>query len=260
MKRDVIAGVVAVVVAAVATAVAAGIFDRPDRPDRPSAAGEEPAMTPPERLSPSFSDGGNARVAYFRGVAEALHAVESFTVVVVAGASRDEVARMLHVDLSRPVNVDDLWDEDVDHTGWALIDVAGGVLAVEPSGYGDPTLDTLRELSADGRAVAVLRDNIQAHERFGAARDGELLFDDDEFKYIEDPAVVPDELRDLFDLVWDDLEGELDVDAVVDSTAVSLAMAEVVTGLTVTAADLATVSEAPYFAGPSLVYAGSLDE
>ena len=59
---------------------------------------------------------------------------------------------------------------------------------------------------------AVVRHNIQAHLRFGAARDGELVFDDDEYLYVEDPSSVPAELRPLFDLVWVDLDLDHDLD------------------------------------------------
>jgi hypothetical protein len=278
-KRDSIAAVVAVVIAAVATSLATGIFDgrssSPTAGEEPTTAGlENDPMSTDEAAAPGGSSGtegqpigdgsaggGNSdRVAYYSAVADALPDEESFTVLVVAGATRDEVAQVLHVDLAQPVDEDDIWSDDLDTTGWALIDIPGGVLAVEPTGYGDPALGTLRELSADGRAAAVLRGNIQAHDRFGAARDGELLFDDDEYTFIDNPAVVPQELRALFDLAWVDLEADSDSYDGADPTAVSLAMAEVVTGLTLTRADLADVSEAQYFHGPAQVYADSLGE
>ena len=67
--------------------------------------------------------------------------------------------------------------------GLAAIEVPGGVLAIELSGYGDPSTADLASLSTSG-ASAVVRCNIQAHDRFGCARAGELVFDDDEFTYV----------------------------------------------------------------------------
>lgn len=265
MRRDVFAAVVAVVVAAVVVAWSSGFLRGSTDP---SDAGEGAALPVPDEGPPATSeverppgsDGGGDRVAYYDTVVEALPDQEAFTVLVVAGATRDEVAQALGVDLAAPVDVDDVWDDD-ETTGWASIDIAGGVLAVEPTGYGDPGLDTLRALSAEGRAAAVLRTNIQAHERFGAARDGELLFDADEFIYVEDPTIVPAEIRPLFDLVWDDLEGEAELGQDgPNSTAVALAMSEVVTGVVVSAENLAEVGEAQYFKAPILVYAQSLED
>jgi hypothetical protein len=257
--------VVAVVVAAVVVAWSSGFLR--ERTD-PSDAGEGGAMPIPDGgrpptsdvEQPPGSDGGDDRVAYYDTVVDALPDQEAFTILVVAGATREEVAQALGVDLAEQVDVDDVWD-DVETTGWASIDIAGGVLAVEPTGYGDPALHTLRALSAGGRAAAVVRSNIQAHERFGAARDGDLLFDDDEFMYIEDPSIVPAEIRPLFDLVWDDLEGDgpIGQDGP-NSTAVALAMSEVVTGVVVSPDDLVEVEEAAHFKAPSLVYPPSLED
>ncbi|WGX95446.1 DUF6461 domain-containing protein [Nocardioides sp. L-11A] len=255
----------AVVVAAVVVAWSSGFLrERADLSDAgdggalPTPNGGRPTTSDVDQ--PPGSDGGDDRVAYYDTVVDALPDQEAFTVLVVAGATREEVAQALGVDLAAPVDVDDVWDDD-ETTGWASIDIAGGVLAVEPTGYGDPALDTLRALSAEGRAAAVLRTNIQAHERFGAARDGELLFDDDEFMYVEDPSIVPAEIRPLFDLVWDDLEsdGPIDLDGP-NPTAVALAMSEVVTGVVVRGDDLAEVGEAQHFKAPSLVYGQSLED
>ncbi|MCR1782824.1 hypothetical protein KVF89_09795 [Nocardioides carbamazepini] len=198
-------------------------------------------------------DGGGDRVAHYEQVVAAIPDPESITLLVVAGADRAEVAQVLGVDLQAPI--EDAWAGELTMTGWALLDVPGGVLGFEPTGYGDPALGALRRLSADGRAAAVARTNIDAIERFGAARGGALVFDDDEYVYIEDPARVPAELRPLFDLVWDDLEGDLVVGP--DSFAVALAMGEVVTGVVLTAEDIAAVTEAQLYAAPSLVYAGT---
>lgn len=176
---------------------------------------------------------------------------ESLTVLVVAGATRQEVAAALGVDLAAdPTEYPEADDEE--HSAYALTDLDGGVLAVEHSGYADPSLDALRTLSAGGRSVAVVRDNLQAHTRFGWARDGEVVFDDDEYPYLEDPARVPAELRPLFDTAWVDEDDDADDEA--HPFPVGLAMAELVTGLRLTAEDLQRVADSGYRLAPSLVY------
>jgi hypothetical protein len=194
---------------------------------------------------------------YYAQVLPHLGSDESLTVLVVRGRSRVETAEILEIDLTAEGDPSEWPDEG---SVWSLVDIPGGVLAIESSGYGDPTLRALRELSAGGGAAAVVRSNIQAHLRFGCARDGELLFDDDEYMYAEDPSLVPAELRPLFDLVWDDLEGEDDIDDEGPSAfAVGLAMAELVTGIEVTVEQVDAVSEGPGFTGPGLVYGRGID-
>jgi hypothetical protein len=197
---------------------------------------------------------------YYERVAGALLDTESLTVLTVAGKSREQVAAAIDVDLGQSLHSEDLVEAgDIDRTAWAIVEVPGGALAIETTGYGDPTRGALRALSEGGGAAAVVRHNIQAHLRFGCARDGDLLFDDDEYMYIEDPNVVPAVLRPLFDLAWDDLDDEVAGEGP-DGFAIGLAMAELVTGVEVTADGAARVSQAETFAAPSLVYAGSLDE
>ena len=123
---------------------------------------------------------------------------ESLTWLVVTGTTREEVADALSVDLAAP---SESWVED--GAAWSLAELPGGVLALEHSGYADPTNDSLVALLRGGRSVAVARSNVQAHERFGCARDGELVFDDDEFGFIDAPSTVPDVLRPLFDQNWE---------------------------------------------------------
>ncbi len=138
-----------------------------------------------------------------------------------------------------------------------LIDLPSGILAIEPTCYGDPTNAALAELSRDGAAAAVVRSNIQAHERFGCARDGQLLYDNDEYVHEENPEVVPTELRSLFDLARIALDEDDDDDGS-DPFAVGLAMAEVITGIELTAAQVAEVDAGGFFSAPGLVYAKSL--
>jgi hypothetical protein len=145
---------------------------------------------------------------------------------------------------------------DQGFSAYALLDVPGGVVASEWSGYADPTNDAFCRLSQGGRSSAVVRSNIQAHYRFGCARDGALLFDDDEYVFIDDLDRVPSELRGLFELAWDDLEGDVDDMSETSPVAVALAMAEVVTGLELTAEHLSDLMSATFYRSPSLIYRG----
>lgn len=181
---------------------------------------------------------------YYDELMDSLGDPESLTVLVVAGASRDAVARALDVDLHEPVSHP--WDDKhgADYAAWALVEIDGGVLGVEYTGQADPTVAALSAMTRGGAAAAVVRSNVQAHVRFGCARDAEVLFDAHGFTNVAEPDVVPTELRPLFDLVRDD-------DAP-DGFAVALAMAEVVTGLELTYDEALLVNAAQFFRGPSL--------
>lgn len=183
------------------------------------------------------------------------------TVLVVRGASVQEV-----VDALGGVPPGDVpehaWDgPEPIWASYTLTAVEGGVLATEDTGYADPPNSVLVALSEGGRAAAVVRDNIQAHCRFGCARDGELVFDEDEYTFLEDRDSVPHEVRALFDLAWIDLtEDELDPQED-DSTAVGLAMAEVVTSIHLTSTDAANLEgdDATVIAVRQLQYANEED-
>ena len=178
------------------------------------------------------------------------------TVLVVTGATVDEVADALGADRSGTIDLDRLAAMDQPtHAAYAFVEVPGGVLAVEDSGYADPPNAALVALSAGGRSVAVVRDNIEAHTRFGCARDGVLLFDADEYTFVEDRSGVPAELRALFDRAWVDLEAD-DADEGDDPMTVALAMAELVTGIELTAEQLeeAYGRDAPRHLVPVLRY------
>ena len=162
---------------------------------------------------------------------------EEGTVLVVTGATIDEVADALEAD--RDGTVDPAYvaaAEAPTHAMYSFVQLDGGVLAAEDTGYADPPVSALVALSSGGRSAAVVRDNIQAHARFACARDGALLFDADEYVFVADRSGVPAELRALFDRAWVDLDAdEHDVE---DPLAVALAMAEVVTGIEVTVEDV----------------------
>jgi hypothetical protein len=191
-----------------------------------------------------------ATVEFYTRVLSAFPDTESLTVLVAAGASREAVMAALGVDLSSPA--EDAWDVDSRSAAWAAIEVPGGVLAVELSGFGDPSLADLASLSKAG-AAAVVRSNILALYRFGAARAGELIFDDDEYIYLRDPDRVPAELRPLFDAAWVDLDGE-DDDERADPLATGLAMAELVTEIELSDDQIVAVLEAEFFLAPSPRY------
>ena len=183
------------------------------------------------------------RVAHYGEIAEDLD-FEAQTVLVVAGASIEEVKAVVLTEAALPTDGETLEDDEV--SAYGFVEVEGGVLAMEHTGYADPSLAALVQLSSGGRKAAVVRDNIQAHVRFGCARDGALLFDDDEYIFIDadQRSRVPDELRPLFDLAWIDLDAD-DQDEDVNPIAVALAMAELATGVVLTAEDFERLMELP---------------
>lgn len=178
---------------------------------------------------------------------------ESLTVLLVRGGTRAEVLQLLGAEArSNGEPYPDL--EDDDYSGYALAEVDGGVVAFEHTGYADPSPRVLGALSALAGAAAVTRDNIMAHERFGCARDGVVLFDADEFRYTEEreKASVPHELRPLFDSAWASLDSDSDDDG--DLGFVGYAMAAVHTGVVVTADDLIRAMREGYHRVRTLTY------
>jgi len=87
-----------------------------------------------------------------------------------------------------------------------------------------------------------------------------LLFDDDEYMFIEDPEVVPAQLRPLFDSAWVDLDNDEDNGDGPDGFVVGLAMAEAMTGVALEPAHVSVVVDSGYCSAPTLVYAASLDD
>lgn len=191
-------------------------------------------------------------LAHYQAVLDdEVYDLESLTILVVTGASRAEVAVALEVDLAAPTTEWPDWELD-DMSGYSLTDLPGdaGVLAVELSGYADPSLDALRRLTQGGGAAAVVRDDIKAHLRFAAARDGEILFDDDSINILDadDAGRLPEDLRPLFEDQVDELE-----------FPAALAMAELVTGVRLTADDLRAAHDAGYRPAPTMRYVEGLD-
>lgn len=192
---------------------------------------------------------------YYAALLENFYDLESITILVAAGATQPEVAEALSIDMT--MTPTEYPEHDEEGSAYAMVDIDGGVLAVELSGYADSSLSALRRLSSNGRAAAVVRDNIQAHLRFGCARDGQIVFDDHEYTYIDDHDRVPTELRELFLGAWDDLDAP-HKDAKANGFEVGLAMAEVVTGLRLTGDDLGRVMRAGFRMAPSLLYVTGL--
>src|SRR3954451_19839161 len=114
----------------------------------------------------------SADLEYYAALDPHWGSTESLTVLVVRGRSRPETAEILGVDLAAHGDVDDFPEHG---SVWSLLEIPEGVLGIERTGYGDPTVRALRELSGGGCAAAVVRHNIQAHLRFGGARDGDVL-------------------------------------------------------------------------------------
>lgn len=183
-----------------------------------------------------------ASVEYYDELVDSFGDPESLTLLVVAGTTRDRVARALDVDLHEPVCHPLDEDCESDYAAWALVEIDGGVLGVEYTGYGDPTADALRQMSRGGGAAAVVRSNDQAHLRFGWARDDELVVDAHEFPKVDE---VPSELQPLL--------AQVHLDDAPDGFVVGLAMAEVVTGLELTYEEALVVAGAQFFRGPSLI-------
>lgn len=104
----------------------------------------------------------------------------------------------------------------------------------------------------------MVRNNVLAHLRFGCARDGRLLFDDNEYMYVSDLAEVPEELRPLAELVWQDIGDEADEPTEEaegpDGFPVALAMAEAVTGVALTREDVEAIQSATYHPAPTQRY------
>jgi hypothetical protein len=186
-------------------------------------------------------------------VVAAFRNIESLTVLTVAGADREVAAVALDVDFSDEVGISGAW-EGGDSTVWAIEEVPGGVLAFEPTGYGDPSLASLKALSEGGRAAAVVRSNVQARLRFGCSRDGQLLFDDGDFSYRPDGVGVPHDLLSLFDQVLRGREIEGYTENGRDGLSVGLAMAEVVTGIQLSVEQVRTIEHLRYYRAPTLVY------
>lgn len=119
-----------------------------------------------------------------------------------------------------------------DSSAYAFLQVGDGVVAYEDTGFSDPPKRLLAALSRDGAAAAVATDNIEAMTRFGYARDGKVVFDSYEYAFVDDLEEIPEEVRDLARLAWDDLEGPMVQTA--DWLSVATAMSEKVTGVRAT--------------------------
>lgn len=120
--------------------------------------------------------------------------------------------------------------ETADASAYTFVQVGDGVVAHEPTGFSDPSGRLLARLSRGGVTSAVTTGNIESMTRFGYARDGRVVFDDDEYAFVPDLRRIPREVRDLAALAWVDLEAEAP-EGLTDWVAVGLAMCDKVTGV-----------------------------
>lgn len=160
-----------------------------------------------------------ASVEYYDELIDAFGDPEALTLLVVAGASRETVARALEVDLHAPVGHP--WDDRLEHdyASWALVEIDGGVLGVEHTGYADLPAGALDAMSSGGGTAAVVRSNFEPHLRFGCEQ--EVHVDD---LPPGDPA---------------------------DVLVAGLARAEAITGLELTAEHAMLLAAAQFFKGPA---------
>jgi hypothetical protein len=180
---------------------------------------------------------------------------ESLSVVLVRDGTRAKVLDLLGAEAETNGQHDPV--EDDDYSAYALAEVQGGVIAFEHTGYADPSPRVLAALSELGGAAAVTRSNIQAHERFGCATDGVLVFDADEFMYVEEDEkdALPRELLPMFESVWVDLGDDGDDGDHEDAGGfVGYAMAAKHTGVVVTSDDLRRAVQQGYHRVPTLTY------
>lgn len=168
-------------------------------------------------------------IEHYQGVLDDTFDTESLTIFIVAGAPREEVTEALQIDTSAAPS-DDGYVDDADVSAYALADIEGGVV----------------------------RDNIKAHLRFGSARDGAIVFDAHEYTWV-DKELVPAELRELFDTAWFDPDAPIE-NMEHNGFAIGLAMAEVITGLRLTADDLTRAGAAGYRPAPCFLYVLGLQE
>ena len=97
-----------------------------------------------------------------------------------------------------------------------------------------PAEATPGSLSQGGVVSAVATDNIEAMTRFGYARDGEIVFDNYEYAFVDDLDGDPRRGTRSGPLAWDDLDGPM-----VETAGwfrVAMAMSEKVTGVRATRA------------------------
>jgi hypothetical protein len=146
---------------------------------------------------------------------------EAGCITLVAGASVKKVLKAFGADADERIAVSQVLDDA--QTAVSLIEVDGGVIAVEFNGFQGSRPEVLQVAARPGKAASMFW-NVNGHEHFGCAQRGKLLA--------------------TYDLVLgDDRDGfpkallpvlELAEDEATDLTALGVAMAEQFTGITVT--------------------------
>lgn len=141
---------------------------------------------------------------------------------MVLGSSRTAVIEVFGADAHATLPI-----EDAHRDGVAVVDVPGGVLAIEPNGFQGSLPEILEALSTGGSAASMFW-NVNDDNAFSCARGGRLVATVDMYDAEDaDEVDLPDDLRPLF-------EQAADEDA--DLHAVGLAMVEQFTGVRIMAA------------------------
>ncbi|PUA80214.1 hypothetical protein C7S10_13730 [Nocardioides currus] len=155
------------------------------------------------------------------------------TWVVAAPMTVEEAkALLLGPSPQRATAADEKAYMDAEISAYSFLQVGDGVVAWEDTGFAQPPERLLAALSRDGAASALASENIEAMTSFGYARDGEVVFDDFEYAFVDDLEMIPAEVRDLAALAWVDPDAPMVEGA--DWFAVAMAMGEKVTGVRAT--------------------------
>lgn len=145
---------------------------------------------------------------------------EAACVTAVVGKSRESVLEDFGANVQVAVSIEDAYGNSV-----SVVDVPGGVLAIEYNGFQGAQEEVLEALSGNGPASSMFW-NVNDDNAFSCARDGQLLATVDMYD-AEDPDEVdlPPDLQALF---------ELGADEDADLHALGLAMIEQFTGIKIT--------------------------
>ncbi len=158
---------------------------------------------------------------------------DAATVTFVRDKSSPEVLRAFGADPSAPASLREFSERDYQNIDpWVcVLDVPGGVIAIEFNGWQGSDGPVLRALSSPHTRAASMFWNVNALRRFSLARNGEVLAS---FELGLDSTTSPEALELLSDV---DLDGH-------HRTAIGLLAASRFTGLSLSAEDLARVEAA----------------
>jgi hypothetical protein len=146
---------------------------------------------------------------------------EAGCITLVADSSIKKVLKAFGADAEQRIPVADVLDDA--QTAVSVIEVDGGVIAVEFNGFQGSRPEVLKEVARPGKAASMFW-NVNGHERFGCAQRGKVLTTYD-LVLGDDRDQFPKQLIVLLELAENDTT---------DLTALGVAMAEQFTGLAVT--------------------------